>query len=364
LIMRKNTKTNSLKTGKKFLNAGKFKDVIRILEPEIFRYRESFLFYKILGMACICTDDVGGGSSYLSRALQLKKDDVDSLLGLAVVSLKRMKPEEAIKQWLEVIEIDPGNSAAKRGLNLIRTKLEPEKLVDFIESNEIYKLLPSVRSNKGKRLLAWVAVFALLLFGSSFLIQVIPLLHKSSTRPEIENFLLPVDNRSLLQSSGNFKFTLSEKEIRKSFNTAKSYFLGYRDNLALVELNRILNSNASIEVKNTALSLKEHIQKPSFSTFKDGFSFLEITSNPVLYQGCYILWEGRVGSLAISKTVIAFNLWVGNEKKFEGVVPVTLAFPFELQNGQSIEILGEIKIEKDKIIVNGKTIHILLRKSE
>ena len=89
--------------------------MIRLLEPEVFRYRENLEYFFLLGFSCLHTGDLGGAFSYISRANQLKDDDVNVILGLAAIHFRRAENESAIKRWLEVLELDPSNAMAREG---------------------------------------------------------------------------------------------------------------------------------------------------------------------------------------------------------------------------------------------------------
>jgi tetratricopeptide (TPR) repeat protein len=355
--MKNRTSSGSLKKATRFFNAKKYGEVVRVLEPEIFKYRESITYFKLLGISCVYSDDIGGATSYLSRALQLDKDDVDSLLGLAIIALKRMKPEEAIKHWLSVLEIQPGNKQANLGLALLRNNLDPEKLLDFVESGRIYSVYPKSKSNRGVKILVGGLVLILLSSVIMVLSMYLPGIPQKALRPEFDKYELPADASELTEVQGVFRYILSNQDVKNGFGLAKKYFLNYRDNLALVEINRLVNSNALPGIKNIALSMKEHTATPDFSTIKDIFPLGKVMMDPFLYDGCNIKWIGRVGSLSITKTKISFYLWVGSDKEFEGVVPASVVFPVELKNGQSIELLGTIGLDQGKINLKGIAIH-------
>ena len=63
----------------------RFSHVIRLLESQIFRYRNNAEFYALLGSTCLYTGDFGGAESYLRRAEQLNEEDVTTQLGLAAI---------------------------------------------------------------------------------------------------------------------------------------------------------------------------------------------------------------------------------------------------------------------------------------
>jgi tetratricopeptide (TPR) repeat protein len=346
-----------LRKAKRLFVSGKFSKVIRLLEPEIFRYRESFTFYYLLGLSSLYNGERGGALSYLSRAHQLNDDDVNTLLGIAAIHLHKLNKEEAIKTWLRVLEIDSGNAVAQKGLNILRKIPEHEDLVAFTDSKKIYTLYPKIQSRRFINVLLISGFFLLCFFISIILLKYVSFPERK-LRPEIEQYTLPDGKPSLIQLTGDFLFTFTEEEVRTIFNRAKAFFNEYRDNRALVEINRLLNSNASPDVKAIALAMKDHVYEPDFSTIKDSFSLETVHGQPLLYDSCYVMWKGRVGGLSIGEEKISFDFWVGDTNVFEGVVTVVLFFGARLENGQSVEVLGQIDtIDNKKIILNGKAIH-------
>ena len=351
-----------LKKARRLFRSQKFKDVIRLLEPEIFQYRESFAFFYLLGVSCLYSGELGGALSYLKRAQQLKEYNINTLLCLAVVFLKKTDKENALRTWLKVLEIDPKNKIAQKGLNLVRKSPEPEDIIALCNSGKIYTLFPPIR----KKILSKVLFFTTLLCFASvcslILIVYLPGLMKKNIRPGIEKYELP-EKKALLDYSGTYTYTFSEKEIESIFNKVKSLFNNYKDNLALVEINKLLHSNASMDVKSIMYAIRDHMQTPDFSTLKkeDSFTYTQVTEKPFLYENCFIRWEGRVGGLLITETAITFDFWVGNTVEFFGVVPVILFFGENLANGMTIEILGEVKRDGEKVVIEGTMVHKIVQ---
>lgn len=131
--MKKMTQSG-LGKAKSLFRRRRFSETIRILEPQVFTYRENPSFYFLLGMSCLMTNDTAGAFSYLKRAVQLDRDMIDARLALAVVHLKRMETEESIRIWLETLDDHPNNKLARKGLDLLKTNASPEKITELIES--------------------------------------------------------------------------------------------------------------------------------------------------------------------------------------------------------------------------------------
>jgi len=351
-----------LKKARRLFNSGKYTEVVRLLEPEIFQYRESFSFFYLLGISCLYSGDLGGAHSYLKRAQQLREDDVNTHLALAVVYLRKTEKENALRTWLRILEIDPHNRRAQKGLNIVRKYPEPEDMIEFYNSGKIRSLFPPVK----KKLLSKVLFFIITILSASVCALLVliyyPGIMEKKIRPGVEKYILP--EKGLLDYSSTERYFYSEKEIREIFSKAKSLFNNYKDNQAIVEINRLLHSNASMDVKSLIYTLKDYMYKPDFSTFKkeDSFSYETVFDDPLLYENCFIRWEGRIGGIQVTETAISFDFWVGDSHEFSGVVPVVLNFASTIKNGQTVEVLGEVKLDQDnKVTIRGIAIRRIVQ---
>jgi hypothetical protein len=353
-------KGKGLGEARRLFRTRKFPDVIRILEPEVFRHRESFDYFFLLGSSCLHTGDLGGAFSYLSRARQLSPDNVSALLALAAIQFRRHETEDAIKRWLEVLELDPGNKVARRGMDLLRRGLSKEKLVEFIEGGRVRSLYPPLPA-RGRAWLIVTIVLAALALGSAGYLGVRFFPQRAAERPGISSIDIPSDLPRLTDTGSDFTYMMTESDIRKAFNRAKGFLLGYRDNLATVEINRILLSNAALPVKEKARMLKGFVTQPDFLTLKDSFPYTTVAAEPALYDGCSVSWRGKIANLKIGKSLITFDLLVGydKEKVLEGITPVTLGFAADLANGGDIEVLGQIAYQSGKIGLTAISLHKL-----
>jgi hypothetical protein len=353
-------KGKSLGEAKKLFRARRFPDVIRLLEPEVFRYRENIDYFYLLGFSCLHSGDLGGAFSYISRAHQLKDDDIDAMLGLAAIHLRRAENESAIKQWLEVLEHDPANAVAKRGLDLLRRGLNREKLQEMIDGGKLVSLYPPLPRRVPAATIMIVALGVLALVGLGFLGVRIGRPHGPS-RPGVSGIEIPSELPRLIDAGTDFPFVLTEKEVQQTFRKAKSYLLSYNDNPATVEINRILLSNAALAIKERARMLKGFVTPATFDTLKEGYTYAAVLAQPALYDGCSVRWKGKIANLRQAKDVITFDLLVGydREKELEGIVPVSLQFAAPLENGGALEVLGQVVAQNGKLGLSGISVHRL-----
>lgn len=349
-------KGTPLREAARAYSAGKYSQTISLLESQVFRYRESFDFYYLLGMSCLRVGDYGGAYSYLKRAQQLKPDDVDTSLALAVVHVRRRELPRALSEWLSVLDADSGNRKAQRGLDLIRTRSDADAVEELIAGRQVDSLLPAPPFRLPRWIVPAVAIALVAAVGA---FAVPPLVERivesrSQQRVGLETWSLPDE---LTDYGGSFRYVLSERDVEQLFGRIGEYFNDFRDSLARREINRIIHSNASDAVKERARLLIDHLQAPTFVTFQDYFSYADVAAEPWLYEGCWVKWRGKVSNVDIGEEWIRFVLLVGyeDERNLEGTVPVRLGFASDLEV-PAIELIGQVLIEDGRLLVEGTSI--------
>jgi tetratricopeptide (TPR) repeat protein len=362
------TKIRNLSDAKKIFLRRKYSDVVRLLEPEVFRFRESFLYYRLLGLSCLYLQDGGGAHSYLRRALQIKDDDATTLLGVAALHLKKRNLDEALSVWLRVLEIDPANRTARRGLNRVRKGMSADAVSRLVDSGRIRIFFPPQPLAFSPVWLVGILVglgLAAGIYGVTVNREAIlaslnpsrPAVSQPTPRPEIAAVELSGNAlRTDAQAKARFMFT--EAEVDAVWKKAKDLFLAYRDNAAVYELNRLLLSNASPYIKESARRLKAHALTPGFKdfvNFRDNYAFSAVRTDPLLYDGCFVLWRGTIANLLIGTRDIRFQLLVGSHdnRSFEGSVPVIFDFADKFENNYYIELLGKVAPAGDRFRLQG-----------
>jgi hypothetical protein len=349
-----------LKRAAKLFRRRKFSAVIRLLEQQVFRFRDSFEFYALLGLSCLHSGDTGGAFSYLKRADQLRADDVPVLLGLAAAAIQRSDTDEALENWLRVLDLQPGNRAARRGLALLRqVGSGSSSLTDAIEKAGVRRLLQPIPPDTG-RIVVPAAIVLLIAAGLILGYYLLPRLPADrGRRTGIPRLSLAGDRPALTDETPGAFYTLTDRETRMAFERARGYLADYRDNLAVREINRLLRSNAVSSVKEKARVLASFVRQPDFSTVRDPFSYPEVARDPPLYHGAFAVWRGKVANLSIGEERIGFDLLVGyqDQKELLGIVPVSFDFAVGLENGATLEVLGRIQSESGEIRLQGISLH-------
>lgn len=364
---------DTLKDAYLLFNKRKYSDVIKILEPQVFRFRDNFNFYYILGMSCLHQGDYGGAFSYLKRSFDLREDDINTLLGIAAVYLKRGDTGNALRIWLDVVELDPDNPYAARGLNYLRKNSDVDELTGITAQDKIVKFLPQPGTRKKVNPLL-IIIPAVLVIAAAFIIPysrtaIFDVLtsidifsgSKEVNRPEIPDVSLD-SRKDFIDLNGSYSYILTEKEVENKLKLIQDYLYDFRDNMAQREINMILLSNSSEYVKERARLLSRYVSEPELASFSDNFSYADVVSEPLLYEGCWVLWKGKATNLEQSSEEISFDFLVGyhEEKTLDGIVPAVFDFTIKIIPDQPIGLLGRVTLEDNGgISLQGTAVHRL-----
>ncbi|HUX37079.1 MAG TPA: tetratricopeptide repeat protein [Rectinemataceae bacterium] len=303
-------------------------EVIGLLEPNLPLFRESHEYYYLLGASCLRTGDMGGANTYLRRAEQLDPRDGDTKLCLAALHLRHGESEKAIALYLRVLEDRPRDPLARRCMELMRRADFHERAASMTGSREILSLLPGSRGLP-PWLIPALGVLALvvLLYLSIPLVGALAarIQDAASPRQDVAAVTLSGGERaSPVASVGSSRYILTEKQALASFDRAKELFQHYRDNAARVEINRLLESNASTALKVKAKTLSTFVQAPDWRSLTDVPVYAQVRADPYLYRDCAVIWRGRAANIHGKAGDRTFDFLVGYDerKNLEGIVSV------------------------------------------
>ncbi len=350
--------SKNLKKAEKQFKLGKYSNVIRLLEPEVFKYRENEKFYYYLGMSCLFLGDYSGANSYLRRALQINPNS-DQMLGLAVIHLKHGNPSEAIRIWLDILDKEPDNKHAQRSLDILKRSEALEKIPEDFLAKNLNKFLPFYKKTKVYNFIHYAAIIlsALIIltglfFTSNYLLK--NLKKSRNLYPE----LTISRNLNDIVAEGEFKIELQAREIVALFESAKNYFIDNKDNEARIDINKLLNSNASEAVKEKARLLDSYLKEPDYRYFKNSITYRMAAEKPYLYNNCYVKWSGKIANIRIFEKSVNFDFLIGYDsgKIVEGIVNVTADFPIVLDEQFTYDIIGQIKLENGHLALKAISI--------
>jgi hypothetical protein len=319
---------------------------IQILEPEVVRYHDSFRYYYILAVSCLYISDFSGAFTYFKRARDIKMRDPSVLLGMAMLYLRRGDTARAIDFYLEVEELDPKNVQAKRALAFIKKHGDPENLEAWIESgklNKLYPPLPKVPLTVSDIILPAAGLLVVIALGLGIFYKL-----NTPSEPKRSGFDLAnlerEERAEPVQVGGSYRYVLTRQQVLDTYDKALNLFTGRRDEASKVELNRLLESNASESIKNKARILLSYTEVPGFDSLEDRYSYSEVNKEPWLYRDCYVIWRGMAANVNMLEKGTNFELLVGYDTRsvLEGTVPVEFDISIPVDLERPLEILGKV----------------------
>ncbi len=348
----------------RFIGGRRYGDAIRLLEPEVVRYHESFRFHFLLAQACLRSGDFGGALTYFRRAREIKMREPAALLGLAVLYLRRGETDRAVELYLEVLEKEPKNGTARRALQVIRKMADHEALSAYIEAGKLERLYPRIprygATGLGAVLIPAALVIAAGLGALSYFGYVVPKRAAAQERfADAEMRLENEDKEAAVETGGAYRYILTKKQVIAEYDEARRLFVDYRDEAAKLHINRLLDSNASVAIKRKARLLADYAAVPGFDTIKDRFPYAEILKDPALFRDVHVVWRGMATNLREGKATTDFELLVGYDtrSKLEGIVPVRFEFSVPVDVERPLEVLGKIAVAGEKIRLEGVSLH-------
>lgn len=359
------------------LQRRKFSHVISLLEsgnnPEF--YRESFDYFLTAGIACLYLGDIGSAGAYFQRARHIRMTDTTLLCAQAVLFLRRGYVDRAISYYVDVLDYDPDNKLALDAMEFIRAHGTYEEICKTIDSGEIERFYPPLGINPDviKRIalsvLAGVALAFLIFNFGNFSRSIRGIrLPVSGQRADLSSLFLSVDElgnaRSKDLSGGVYKYILTDSQIKKSYDLAMKHFQDYRENASQIEINRILNSNASDAIKAKANMISTYFKEATFDSladYNDNIEYADVAKEPELYLGCMVAWSGRVSNAVTEGTSYRCDLLVGyeNMERVEGFVPLFFEVaPYPAIDGERpVKVLAKIQVENGKILLRGRAVY-------
>ncbi len=361
--------TSALDSAKYFLKRRKFSVAIKILEERREVYENDFDFYLTFAIACLYVGELGTASLYFRKARDIKIQNVNLLLGQAAVFLQRGEQEKALSYYLDVLELDPNNAVARRALDFLKNDGEWSSICRLVDTKKIELFYPPLGPNPDiirNFVFAGIFVLAVVILSVIYIPKIKAKKTMIGPRANLEKLVLSPDESRHAQkddlSDTVVHYILDNKAINKSYNSALEYFQDRRDNAAQVEINRLLNSNASLTVKRNCSVLMSYLEEPTFDTLTDNYSYSEVVKDPSLYLDCYVSWSGRISNAKkYENGSWSCELLVGYDTNrfVEGIVLVNFkseARP-QIDGEKPVRFLAKINIQDGQIVLEGKAVY-------
>jgi len=349
----------------KYIKRRKFATAIKLLEGRSEIYEENFEYNLMLATACLYAGDIGVASSYFQRARRIKLTDTRLLLGQAAIFLRRGDTDRALQYYLEIKENDPNNKTATEAIEFIRTKGDYDTICRWVDSGRIEQFYPPLGINPDKVCMIVFPSIACVL-GVLFVMTLITNRKTpyQGTRLDLTELALTTDEKKNVQeknlAENSFHYILSDKEILQSYEKALEYFQSSRDNAAQVEVNRIINSNASNGVKQKARVLSGYLTNPTFDSILDVPSYQQVNADPLLYIDCWVSWSGRISDMIVDKDGMSCRLLIGYEKmkNIDGIVDLRFDMDQNIVTDLPLRVLAKIcSDDNGKLYLQGRAVY-------
>jgi len=341
-----------------------YEGALKTLRNEEDRYYGSFKYYYLYGVICLHSGNFIEAHEYFNLARKIKIKDTSVMLGFAVLYLRKLNTVQALEYYLNVQEAEPKNKIVKKALTVIRKNSAGEALSDWLTENisTLFPPIPGPGINTKTLIGIGVLAAALLIILSGILIA------KNSSgarnqRPTAEYILSSQERNAAVQLDGYYRYILTRDQALSLYDRALSLFTSYRDEAAKINLNRILESNASDGLKNRARLLMDNMDVPGFDNFKrsDIPNISDVRNEAVLYRNVHVIWRGMATNVIITDEYTRFDLLVGYDTRttLEGIVPVVFRVPVAINTERPLEVLGKILVDNTAfdIMLEGVAIH-------
>ena len=348
----------------KYMRRRKFSTAIKLLEAKAEIYEDSFEYYLCLGTACLYVGDVGSAVTNYALARKIKITDTRLILGQAAIYLRRGDTDRALQYYMEVKDNEPNNQIANDALEFIRARGDYDTICRWVDTGRIEQFYPPLGVNPDRVASVVVPVAALILL--TLFIVGLPLKNRKQEafRKDLSELALTKDETARPQetdlSTQNVKYILSSRQIKESYEKAQTYFQENRDNAAQIEVNRILNSNAAVSIKQKALVLMSYFETPTFDTLSDSPSFAQVDEDPVLYLNCWVVWGGKISDASMyDDGSYRCRLLVDYDtgEKLTGIANVRFEDNPDIETDKPVKILARIQQEDDKVYLKGRIVY-------
>jgi len=360
-----------LKKAQRYFNKRDFNKVIDLLEPSIYIYRENFYFFYYLGTSFLFIGEYNSASTYLKTALKLNPKDINTKLGLAVVTLRHQKYNDAITIWLSIIDLDKKNVKARYGLELLRQQ-DTDKF-DFyylFENGTLNKLFPNKKFIFPKSLLVILLTFCSAFVSIIILMVLFDIINSDIKRnKEVENLLKNINDKLSIEKNEDALILYSKQQAQDQIKKITGYFKDYYDNHARFEMNKLLLSNASYDIKESLnAKFEPYLQDLNFTNFidNDNFTYKEILKEPLFYKNIFVKWKGRIDNLNKGKYYITFDFLIDYQdyKVVEGKLPVIFDYAIDIDEDEAIELIAKLLVDdKGLITLKGSSIRRIIVKN-
>lgn len=343
----------------------------RLLESYAENYRGSFEYYLALGTSYLYLGYDGEASKYYNMAREIKINSTELLIGQGAIYLRRGDIPHAVQYYLDAKDIDPNNEVILNALEFIKKNSYNFSEIQKLKSNgKIRDFYPPVGINP---LIIRNCVMVGLLIGIIVSLFIIfwprEKVHYDGPRGDLSALKLTSGEKKNAVtedlSTAAVHYLLDNDQSIKCYEDAVMYWHEGRDNPARVEINKLINSNASPSIKQKAIVLKSYLSDEiTFNKLKqeDNYSYEKVENDHILYDGCVVAWTGAIADPGNADDGSWYcTLLVGYEtgKHMAGSVNVIFRpeYVSPVNTDRPIRVLGLVSEVGGKIYLDGRSIY-------
>lgn len=369
----------------------RYRQALRLLEPEIITYQDSERYFLLLGLCCIRCRNIGEAITYLQRGQRLNEQNSDILQALAISTYMQNNNAESIAYLLTILEEQPKNRRAAEFLQHIRARFEKGDGGKGSAGSGISNMQPflPVVPFLLRRIvmLLYIALgsiaLAIVVIGLGVRVirgageargeqearreQEVPEARREQEPQEVRSKPVAEDaptaparvgveevitarqaEQRIDYAAAPSSYVLNDEQVNDLLDTIEGEFLAGNDNRACVAINRILNSNAHAQVKQRMIFFSSYLIPPDFSSSFIGYSYQEVRAEPQLYNSCYVKWRGAVANITVREDdsrVSDFDFLVGYDSGnvLEGIVRSVSDVAYDFRINDAYEVIAQVR---------------------
>lgn len=265
----------------------------------------------------------------------------DHLYLAAYIELHKERPERALLYWTRIVQDDPSQTFAdslieklKKGEQRVRLELgQPGAFLRYVPLDSIENSIgaDSAKSASGKSrgtgdpeqtrdrfwwLLAGIVFLSAMSIGFGVYLNEIVALFAPDPYAAIRESLPDAPVRGAVIRPDSYtddspRFMYPEKEAALAeYREAREKIGAGFPNQARYLLGRLELSNASFEIKERVLLLRDAIPRVGRSDFRDPLDIGTVLEEPYIYRDAQVSWQGRVQNIRRSEQGLRFDLVV------------------------------------------------------
>ncbi len=375
-----------LQTAEKCIIQKKFLQASKVLIPHVTKYKSHYYFMYLLGVISFNLDNYDDAYAYFSRAREISSTQSDPLLYLSVIALVSNNLPRSLEYWLRILESEPENKYALRGLKHVENIGDDLEKIVTISGNPYKSGIVPLLVFAGQRLTKALTITGMsivisgLLFGAIWTgMRGYKTYVQTQKNNERKNIISQLNDSSFAKNLPDEKdfnihyISLSPNAIRDTLINLEKQFIAHDDNRAWVSVNTILYSNALVSQKKRAFLISKYLQDKNFAseTNVTWFDYSEVSQIPWKYNNVTIKWKGTVVFMEKDdKKDFQFLVgFTGNSSELKGIVPLFIPSILDLKDGDEVELVAKVifsipplqKRKKDNIIIDEKKFSLFVK---